>query len=45
MADLTLVGSRAHSAASLLSTIKIRQTGFGECIGTEASLDWHLAEL
>jgi len=37
--------SRAHSTASLLSTIKIRQAGFGECIDTEALLDWHLAEL
>ena len=37
--------SRTHSLASLLSTIKIRQAGFGECIDTEASLDWHLAEL
>ena len=37
--------SRTYSTASLLSTIKIRQAGFGECIDTEASLDWHLAEL
>ncbi len=37
--------SRTHSTASLLSTIKIRHAGFGECIDTEASLDWHLAEL
>ena len=37
--------SRTHSTASLLSTIKIRQAGFGECIDTEESLDWHLAEL
>ena len=37
--------SRTHSTASLLSTIKIRQVGFGECIDTEDSLDWHLAEL
>lgn len=37
--------SRTYSTASLLSTIKIRQAGFGECIDTEASLNWHLAEL
>ncbi len=30
--------SRTHSTASLLSTIKIRQAGFGDCIDTEASL-------
>ncbi|MGX7706533.1 SDR family oxidoreductase [Methylobacterium sp. Gmos1] len=37
--------SRTHSTASLLSTIKIRQAGFGECIDTEASLAWWLADL
>ena len=37
--------SRTHSTASLLSTIKLRQAGFGECIDTEESLDWHLADL
>lgn len=37
--------SRTHSTSSLLSTIKIRQAGFGECIDTEASLAWWLAEL
>ncbi len=30
--------SRTHSTASLLSTIKIRQAGFSDCIDTEASL-------
>lgn len=37
--------SRTHSTASLLSTIKIRQAGFADCIDTEESLAWHLAEL
>jgi nucleoside-diphosphate-sugar epimerase len=37
--------SRTHSTSSLLSTIKIRQAGFGECIDTEASLAWWLAHL
>ncbi|MGA0594010.1 SDR family oxidoreductase [Enterovirga sp. CN4-39] len=33
--------SRTHSTSSLLSTIKIRQAGFGECIDTEKSLaEW-----
>ncbi len=37
--------SRTHSTSSLLSTIKIRQAGFGDCIDTEASLAWWLADL
>jgi nucleoside-diphosphate-sugar epimerase len=37
--------SRTHSTASLLSTIKIRQAGFADCIDTEESLGWELAEL
>jgi nucleoside-diphosphate-sugar epimerase len=34
--------SRTHSTSSLLSTIKIREAGFGDCIDTEASLAWWL---
>lgn len=30
--------SRTHSTSSLLSTIKIRQAGFGDCIETQVSL-------
>ena len=37
--------SRTHSTASLLSTIKIRQAGFGECIDTEASLAFWLRDM
>jgi len=37
--------SRTHSVASLLSTIKIRQAGFTDCIDTEESLAFELAEL
>ncbi|MBP0443805.1 SDR family oxidoreductase [Roseomonas sp. SSH11] len=37
--------SRDDQAASLLSTIKIRQAGFGECIDSAAMLDWWLREL
>ncbi|WP_424138347.1 NAD-dependent epimerase/dehydratase family protein [Roseomonas chloroacetimidivorans] len=37
--------SRDDQAASLVSTIKIRQAGFGECIDTAAMLDWWLTEL
>jgi len=37
--------SRTHSTASLLSTIKIRQAGFGDCIDTETSLRRELAAL
>ena len=37
--------SRTHSTASLLSTIKIRQAGFTECIDTEISLAEQLAAL
>ncbi len=37
--------SRAHSTSSLLSTIKIRQAGFDDCIDTEDSLAWWLAHL
>jgi nucleoside-diphosphate-sugar epimerase len=36
--------SRTHSTSSLLSTIKIRQAGFGDCIDTEESLAWWLAD-
>jgi nucleoside-diphosphate-sugar epimerase len=42
-ADFAL--SRTHSTSSLLSTIKIRQAGFGDCIDTEQSLAWWLAHL
>lgn len=37
--------SRTHSTASLLSTIKIRQAGFADCIDTEESLGWELQQL
>lgn len=37
--------SRTHSVASLLSTIKIRQAGFADCIDTETSLRWELEQL
>jgi nucleoside-diphosphate-sugar epimerase len=37
--------SRAHSTASLLSTIKLRQAGFADCIDTEASLTYWLGEM
>ena len=37
--------SRTHSTASLLSTIKIRTAGFGDCIDTEASLLGELRKL
>ncbi|GAC1339120.1 MAG: NAD-dependent epimerase/dehydratase family protein [Acetobacteraceae bacterium] len=37
--------SRTHSAASLLSTIKIRQAGFADCIDTEDSLAFELQDL
>jgi hypothetical protein len=37
--------SRTHSTSSLLSTIKIREAGFGDCIDTEASLAWWLSQL
>jgi nucleoside-diphosphate-sugar epimerase len=37
--------SRAHSTSSLLSTIKIREAGFNDCIDTEQSLAWWLAHL
>jgi nucleoside-diphosphate-sugar epimerase len=37
--------SRTHSAASLISTIKIRQAGFADCVDTEESLACHLAQL
>ena len=37
--------SRTHSVASLLSTIKIRQAGFADCIDTEVSLRWELERL
>ncbi|MGC8525444.1 MAG: SDR family oxidoreductase [Acidibrevibacterium sp.] len=37
--------SRPHSTASLLSTIKLRQAGFGDCIDTEASLTHWLGEM
>jgi nucleoside-diphosphate-sugar epimerase len=35
--------TRTHSTSSLLSTIKIRQAGFGDCIDTEESLAYWLA--
>ncbi len=37
--------SRPHSTASLLSTIKIREAGFGDCIDTEQSLVFWLGEM
>lgn len=37
--------SRTHSTASLLSTIRIRQAGFGDCIDTEESLAFWLAHM
>jgi nucleoside-diphosphate-sugar epimerase len=37
--------SRTHSTSSLLSTIKIREAGFGDCIDTEASLAWWLRHM
>jgi nucleoside-diphosphate-sugar epimerase len=37
--------SRDDQAASLLSTIKIRQAGFGDCIDTAVMLDWWLRDL
>lgn len=37
--------SRTHSTASLLSTIKIREAGFGDCIDTETSLAFWLGEM
>ena len=37
--------SRPHSTASLLSTIKIREAGFGDCIDTEQSLAFWLGEM
>ena len=37
--------SRVGHTASLLSTVKIRQAGFHDCIDTAAMLDWWLGEL
>ena len=37
--------SRPGQAASILSTIAIRQAGFGDCIDSAEMLDWWLAEL
>lgn len=37
--------SRAGQAASLVSTIKIRQAGFADCMDSAAMLDWWLREL
>ncbi len=37
--------SRADQAASLVSTIKIRQASFADCIDSAAMLDWWLREL
>jgi hypothetical protein len=37
--------SRTGHTASLLSTIKIRQAGFADCIDSAEMLDWWLAEL
>ncbi len=42
-ADFAL--SRTHSTSSILSTIKIRQAGFGDCIDTEEMFRWWLGEL
>jgi nucleoside-diphosphate-sugar epimerase len=37
--------SRDDQAASLVSTIRIRQAGFGDCIDSAEMLDWWLREL
>lgn len=37
--------SRTTVTSSLLSTIKIRQAGFADCVDTEDSLRWHLQDL
>jgi nucleoside-diphosphate-sugar epimerase len=37
--------SRDDQAASLVSTIKIRQAGFGDCIDSTVMLEWWLREL
>ena len=37
--------ARTHSTSSLLSTIRIRQAGFADCIDTEDMFAWWLAEL
>ncbi|MFC3124211.1 SDR family oxidoreductase [Pseudoroseomonas globiformis] len=37
--------SRDDQAASLVSTIKIRQAGFGDCVDSTAMLEWWLADL
>lgn len=37
--------SRPGQTASLLSTVAIRQAGFGDCIDSAEMLDWWLAEL
>jgi nucleoside-diphosphate-sugar epimerase len=37
--------SRTYATSSLLSTIKLRQAGFGGCIDSEDSLRWHLRDL
>ena len=42
-ADFAL--SRTHSTSSILSTIKLRQAGFGDCIDTEDMFRWWFAEL
>lgn len=43
-ADFSL-GDRNGAAASIMSTVKIRQAGFGDCIDTEEMFRWWLAEL
>jgi nucleoside-diphosphate-sugar epimerase len=37
--------SRDDQVASLVSSVKIRQAGFGDCIDTEAMLEWWLRDL
>ncbi|HZF74390.1 MAG TPA: SDR family oxidoreductase [Acetobacteraceae bacterium] len=37
--------SRDDQAASLVSTIRIRQAGFGDCVDTAEMLEWWLREL
>jgi nucleoside-diphosphate-sugar epimerase len=43
-ADFSL-GDRGGATASLMSTIKIRQAGFADCIDTEEMFRWWLGEL
>jgi nucleoside-diphosphate-sugar epimerase len=42
-ADFAL--ARTHSTSSIMSTIKLRQAGFADCIDTEEMFGWWLGEL